>query len=171
MYVVNASYHILINKRGYPETHEAILYTTSGDEISRVALARDEWWYSWVPRLDRMLDPSVSSKAQPTSVVIREDNVERGRVGLNASGLESIQPSGPARAVDFCDKHNNVIASYGYDGPADLHSIIKHMEKIWVIDMSREVYWSHKVDYDWMVANNIPVIDRSSTKTRTCILM
>lgn len=153
MYVPDASYHILINKRGYPETHEAILYTMSGTEIRRVPLTMNEWWYSWVPRLDRMLDPSVSSKAQPSNVVIRDDNVERGRV------------------VDFCDKHNNVIASYGYDGPADLHSIIKHIEKRWVLDMSRKVYWSHRVDYDWMQANNVPVIDRSSTKQQTCILM
>lgn len=140
----NASYYVLINKRE-PETHVAILYTVSGNELIQIVLEKDEWWQSPVPRIDQLLDPKVSSKAQPSDIVIHDFDVKRGRT------------------VNFHDKNGNIIAEYPYNGPSDLNSIGHHL---------RGKVFNEKVDYDWILANQVPIVDHSTPKkTKTCIVM
>lgn len=129
MIIMEASYYNLINKRE-PETHVAVLYTISGEELIQIVLEKEEWWCSTVPRIDSLLDPNVSSKARPTDVAIHNHDIKRGRCAY------------------FFDKNGNIVDHYSYDGPGDLVSLVHHLRK-----KTR----TPKVDYDWVLANNIPL--------------
>ena len=130
MIIMEASYYNLINKRE-PETHVAVLYTISGEELIQIVLEKEEWWCSTVPRIDSLLDPNVSSKARPTDVSIHNYDIKTGSMCL----LLSI------RTV-------TLLTTSAYDGPGDLVSLVHHLRK-----KTR----TPKVDYDWVLANNIPL--------------
>ena len=138
----DASYYVLANKR-YPEVHVATLYTVAGNEVIQITLNPEEWWRPTAPRIEQMLDPKVSSKAQPSIIIIHDGDMKRGRT------------------VNFYDKNGNIIVEYPYDGVADLTTIVQHLRKK-----------AQKVDYDWVLANQVPVLDHSTPKqSKSCILM
>lgn len=131
--IKNSSYYIPVNKR---ETgiHKAIIYDVDGNQLKEVPLLISEYYYSSSYRIDKMLDPTYVGKARPAKVVIRY-HIKLGKT------------------IYLFDKNDNVIGYQRYDGPFDLEGLVDHQ---------LHHGYSIKVDYEWMLENNIPVIDSYS---------
>lgn len=138
--IPTASYAIYTNQRD-PPVHHAVIYDQNANELQRVPLEQSEYNYSSVKRIDAMLDPAYTDLARPARVVIGH-HIKLGRT------------------IFYYDKHNNLMKYQAYRNPAtDLHSIKDYA-------MGR---YGYRFDFDWMIANNVPVEARPDPKLCTLL--
>lgn len=142
--IKNASYYILFNNRE-ASIHKAVIYDMDGNPLREILLLLSEYYYSSCPRIERMMDPSCVGKARPAKIVIGH-HAEFGRT------------------IYYYDKNNNLIASQSYDGPLDLGGLVHHQLR------GKNHESSIKVDYDWMLTNNVPVVDSYSGRNWCSLL-
>lgn len=136
----SASYAIYTNQRD-PPVHHATIYDQNANELQRVTLEPSEYHYSSVKRVDSMLDPDYVHLARPARIVI-DHHVKLGR------------------AIFYYDKHGNLMKYQAYRIPAtDLQSIKDY-------GMGQ---YGHRFDFDWMIANNVPVEERPMSKLCTLL--
>ena len=151
--IANLSYYVL--SRTYTDngkdTHYARFCDVDGNSLYRILLSPSEYdqasIHGSLPRLDQMLDPQCVGGAHPAVAVIDNRSFSLGRT------------------VYFYNKHDDIIAYQSYNGPADLAGLVKYQ-------LSEENNKSAcRVDYDWMLANNTPVVDTCSSKISWCSLV
>lgn len=125
------------------EIRKAIIYDRDGNELREVPLDPLEFNYSAVGRIDKMLDPEFDGKARPKKIVVGY-HIKLGRT------------------IFFFDKNGNSIAYQAYQGPLDLAGLVRSQ---------REGQYSIRVDYQWILENDVPVSDEYSTSGSKCRLM
>ena len=137
--IKNSSYYIPIN-RNEPAVHKAIIYDVDGNQLNEIPLLLSEYYYSSSDRLDKMLDPACVGKARPAKVVIGY-HIKLGRT------------------IYLRDKNDNIIGYQRYDGPLDIAGLVDHQLH------GKNYEYSLKVDYNWMLENNVPVTDSYSGRS------
>lgn len=136
--IAKSSYYILDTYiDNGQKTYYARFCDVDGNSLYRILISPSEYDQATISgRLDRLLDPKYIGRAHPANIMIDQRYFSLGRVAT--------------RAVYFRDKHNDIITYQSYNGPTDLTGLVKHQ----LNDKS-----ACRVDYAWMLANNIPVID------------
>ncbi len=124
--ILESSYYIL-------KSEKVIFYDIEGNQLKLVLLNQGtDNVINVTEHFGGMLDPNCTGKTRPTRIVINHHS-KLGRI------------------IQWCDKNENIIYYYRYDGPATHEAIISN---------EREKH-AGRFDLDWIKENKIPISDIS----------